>query len=275
MAKNRVAILAIGILAAAGAVAAWITLAWREKPAKELAGADRVEPAKQALKLDEKMFQLYHDGNCPAALELARESLCIRRALHPSIHPEVAASLNNLGFLLKSQGDYGKAEAAYREALEMCKKLYPADKYPNGHADLARSLLNMGGLLEDMGNYSKAEADCREATEMYQRLYPADKFPAGQPELAASLDDMGTLLHHMGEYGKAEVYSRGALEMKRKLYPADKFPGRPARTGREPRQPGLPPASAGRVRRGGAVLSRSPGYVQETLPRRQVPLRPP
>ena len=51
---------------------------------------------------------------------------------YPQGHPDLATSLNNLGFLLQAQGEYGKAEPFFRQALAMYQKLYPKEKYPAG-----------------------------------------------------------------------------------------------------------------------------------------------
>jgi hypothetical protein len=45
----------------------------------------------------------------------------------PNGHPRLAVSLNDLGSLLKDQGEYAKAEPFLRQALEMRQKLYPKE----------------------------------------------------------------------------------------------------------------------------------------------------
>ena len=130
---------------------------------------------------------------------------------YPDGHPDLATSLNNLGFLLQARGEYGKAEPFYRDALDMYKRLYPADKYPDGHPDLARSLNNLGILLFKQGEYGKAELHCRDALDMYKRLFPPEKYPDGHPDLALSLSNLGDFLIARREYGKAaDVLAEGA-----------------------------------------------------------------
>ncbi len=72
---------------------------------------------------------------------------------YPKGHPDLATSLNNLGHLLATQGDYGGARGYLDRALAMCESLYPTDRYPQGHPELARSLHNLGALLQDQGDY--------------------------------------------------------------------------------------------------------------------------
>jgi len=132
----------------------------------------------------------------------------MRRRLYPADkypdgYPDLATSLNNLGFLLKARGEYDEAERFYREALAMDRKLYPADKYPGGYPDLAGILSNVGLLLEARGEYGKAEPFYRDALEMYRRVYPVEKYPSGHPDLARSLNNLGFLLLERGDYGQA------------------------------------------------------------------------
>ena len=57
--------------------------------------------------------------NEPAEAEpLYREALEMKRKLLGDAHPELAAGLNNLAFVLETRGDYRGAEKAYRESLD-------------------------------------------------------------------------------------------------------------------------------------------------------------
>ena len=75
---------------------------------------------------------------------------------YPQGHPDLAQSLNALGFLLQAQGSYGEARGYFERALAMDQSLYPKDRYPQGHPDLATSLNNLGFLLQAQGSYGEA-----------------------------------------------------------------------------------------------------------------------
>ncbi len=172
---------------------------------------------------------LYNRGEYGEAEPYYRGALDMRRKLYPPEkypdgHPQLAASLKNLGGLLDDRGEYGKAERYYRDALDMYKRLYPPEKYPDGHSDLARSLINLGSLLAKRGEYDKAEPFSRAALDMYKKLYSPEKYSDGHPDLAASLNNLGGLLDNRGEYGKAERCYRDALDMRKKLFPPEKYP---------------------------------------------------
>ena len=49
---------------------------------------------------------------------------------YPHGHPDLAISLNNLGSLLKAQGDYGGARGYLERALAMNEALYPKEHIP-------------------------------------------------------------------------------------------------------------------------------------------------
>ena len=78
--------------------------------------------------------------------------------------------------------------------MEMCRRLYPADKYPNGHPQLAASLNNLGFLAKAKGDYDKAAGYYADALDMYRRLYPTSKYPGGRPEVADCLSNLGGLM---------------------------------------------------------------------------------
>ena len=82
----------------------------------------------------------------------------MRRRLFGEVHPEIAATLNNLAVLFEYQGDLGKAEQMYREALEMRRKLL-GERHPS----IARSLNNLASLLQARGSFRAAEPLYREA----------------------------------------------------------------------------------------------------------------
>jgi tetratricopeptide (TPR) repeat protein len=134
-----------------------------------------------------------------------------------------AASLNNVGSVLKAQGEYEEALKHFRQALAMDQALYPKDKFKHGHPLLALSLNNVGSVLQDQGEYEEALKHYRQALAMRQALYPKDKFKRGHPLLASSLTNVGGGLQARGEHEEALKHFRLALAMQQALYPKDKY----------------------------------------------------
>src|SRR5262249_26271911 len=89
-----------------------------------------------------------------------------RRLYRRQDHPELAASLNNLGEVLQNRGQYAEAQPHHREALEMYRRLYLQQDHP----DLARSLNNLAAMLRAQGKHADAEPFYREALAMYRAL---------------------------------------------------------------------------------------------------------
>jgi CHAT domain-containing protein len=199
-----------------------------DKP-EELTPQRRQELEKKARDLDDEVVRLCRRGDFPAATEVLREVLTLRRKAYPQEtyldgQPDLAMTLNNLGRLLQWQGDHARAEPFFRQSLAMRQRLYPKEKYPDGHAEIAQSLTGLGELYRLQGEYARAEPFFADALSMYQRLYPREKFPGGHPQLAAGLGNWGVLLQSQGDYAAAEVALRAALEMDRQLYPASEYP---------------------------------------------------
>ncbi len=121
-------------------------------------------------------------------------------------------------------GDYAKAAESFREARDLCRTLYPRDKYPQGHPDLALCTTNLARSHLAAGEYSQAGPLFHEALAMRRALYPRDKYPQGHPDLIITLSTLAELYRATGEYGQAELLLREALGMCRALFPRDKYP---------------------------------------------------
>jgi CHAT domain-containing protein/Tfp pilus assembly protein PilF len=211
-------------------------------PAQPVPQDDDLTPA-QHQKLETEAFRLnqqgfnsfqqgkgsFEQGKWEAALKLCTQALELRRRLYPEKrypdgHPDLALSLNNVGYLLQSRGEVAKAEPYFRQALAMREKLYPVARYPKGHSNLALSLSHLGFLLQTRGELIQAEPFLRRALVMYQTLYPAADYPEGHPILASSQSNLGDLLRERGELDKAEPYYRQALAMRQRLFPPSRYP---------------------------------------------------
>jgi tetratricopeptide (TPR) repeat protein len=210
-------------------LAGWPSRAAADDPPKESSPEERARLEKQAADLAEQADAHYRQGRYPEATKLLREVLEIRRKLYPARrypqgHPDLARSLNNLGFMLWTQEEYGPALDYFRQALRMNQQLYPKERYPQGHEDLATSLYHLGALLQAQGQYDQALDSYRQALQMYQGLYPKERYPQGHEDLATTLNNLGGLLQEQREYGQALDYDRQALQMFQQLYPKGRYP---------------------------------------------------
>ena len=99
---------------------------------------------------------------------------------YPDGHPDLAKSLNNLGFLLYARGEYGKAANAFAEGTAMYDRLAAA------FADLAAEAetLNLSASLPNIRNGFLA------ATAHVEGADPAAQYPVlwrGKSALARAL----------------------------------------------------------------------------------------
>jgi CHAT domain-containing protein len=94
-----------------------------EEPAPELT-AEQQQPHQEADKLFGEGMALYRQARLPEATERLQKVVPLLQRVYPKEkypdgHPHLANSLNNLGALLQAQGEFGKAEPLFRQALDM------------------------------------------------------------------------------------------------------------------------------------------------------------
>jgi tetratricopeptide (TPR) repeat protein len=193
---------------------------------------------------------LYGAGKHAEAVQAAREALRLRREALGASHPDVAASLDDLGAMLMASGDAGGAEPLMRESLAIRRTLLPADdpqlavglnnlayviwrkgnlqeaesmyrealsidrrRLGDDHPEVPTKLINLAVVLRDQGRPDAAEPLAREAVAIRRRIL-GDQ----HPELANALDTLSGVLEDQGEIAEAEVLLREALSIAQRTY---------------------------------------------------------
>ena len=100
-----------------------------------------------------------------ASLEHFTKSLEIYKKFHQNDHPDIAASMNNIGNLYQSMGDHKKALEYYFDSLEMRKRIFKGD-----HPYIVTSMSNIGNLYKLLGKRDLAEQFLLDAQKMRKRL---------------------------------------------------------------------------------------------------------
>ena len=160
----------------------------------------------EAARLYKKSVQLYQQGQYQEAIPLAKRCLSIvEKALGPD-HPNVAASLNNLGLLYYSLRDYARAEPLLKRSLDIYEKVRGPD-----HPHVATSLNGLAELYRDLGDYARAEPLYKRAIAIDERAYGPD-----HPALATKLNNLGFLYFSLVDYPKAEPLFKQALVIREK-----------------------------------------------------------
>ena len=107
----------------------------------------------EALKVNSEALRLYGEAKYNQARDRFEQALKMFHQLYPKEryphgHLEVVNILNNLGFVVRMQGNHAQEETFFRDAHKMCRELYPKARYPQGHPELAQTLSNLGLVLE-------------------------------------------------------------------------------------------------------------------------------
>ncbi|MCL4262588.1 MAG: tetratricopeptide repeat protein [Anaerolineae bacterium] len=156
-------------------------------------------------------FYLHHRAVYTQAGDCYRRALAIdEKALGPD-HPTVATRLNNLGMLLKDEGDLAGARPYLERALAIDEKALGPD-----HPEVAIRLNNLGMLLQ-------AEGDLTGARPYLERALAIDEKALGpdHPEVAIRLNNLGMLLQAEGDLTGARPYLERALAIWEKALGSD------------------------------------------------------
>jgi serine/threonine protein kinase/tetratricopeptide (TPR) repeat protein len=123
-------------------------------------------------------------------------------------HPEVEAELRyTLGKVYYELGDYAKAEAMHRQALEVRKRVLGKE-----HTHIAESMGSLALTLSRRGQSEEAELLVREAVAMQRRLLGNESL-----EVARSLTSLGEVLQLCGRPAEAEAPLHEALAIERRI----------------------------------------------------------
>jgi tetratricopeptide (TPR) repeat protein len=116
-------------------------------------------------------------------------------------HTDTAASYNNIGGVLKAQGQYAEALAYYRKALAIREKVLGRE-----HTDTATSYHNIGAVLHRQGQYAEALAYYRKALAIQEKVLGTE-----HTSTATSYNNIGMVLKTLGQHEQALAYYRKAL----------------------------------------------------------------
>ena len=135
---------------------------------------------------------------------LYKRSLKIKEAKLGTDHPAVAASLNNLAELYRSQGRYADAEPLCQRSLKIWEVRLGPD-----HLNVAASLNNLASLYESQGRYADAEPLYKRSLEIREAKQGPD-----HPDVAIILCNLASLYRSQGRYAEAEPLHQRSLEIR-------------------------------------------------------------
>jgi hypothetical protein len=154
---------------------------------------------------------MHHHAVLTAIEPLYVRALSIRKDLYEQDHLEVAASLNNLGWLKKDQGKYTEAESLFLQALEIRRH-----KLGDHAIVVAQSLQKLGSLKLAQGKYAEAKIYFNQSIESLSGIEDSD-----DRILAESHAGLGGVLLKQGKYSNAEEEVTRSLEIYEKLHDSE------------------------------------------------------
>ncbi len=184
-------------------------------PVKDLIDAQRErieidladQPDTQARLYDTLATVYKHLGSYPEAKALFDRTLALRRQELGVDHPEVGATLGDLGIAHLLLGDTEQAAAHLRDAIAL---LTPHEE---NHADtLAKALHQQALVLRETGDLEAAESSLRRALDVYP--------PSNHAEQANAFSDLASIVSMRGDMDEAEALTRQALARIRQHSPS-------------------------------------------------------
>jgi tetratricopeptide (TPR) repeat protein len=147
----------------------------------------------------------------PRATERIRQGYALLvRTLGTEEHPDVAASLHELGGLLLAQGDLARARTALERSHAILTKMLGTEEHP----DVAASLHLFGGVLMAQGDLAGARKALERSLAIKAKVLGTEE----HPDVAASLHVMAVLLDADGNLEQAAAYYRRVLAIEEKYF---------------------------------------------------------
>ncbi|MCG8457148.1 MAG: tetratricopeptide repeat protein [Holophagales bacterium] len=163
------------------------------------------------------------------ARELLGKALAMRRRLHPGGHPELAASLLDLGRLSYDEGRLEESVGFLEESAAMLRPVAASNASGGGSGRarstglgrtetaeaevLADTLRLLGKCLVDMGETERAEKLLLESVALYEEHLGDD-----HPSLAIALEDLGFVYHAQALYDQARPAMERSLRIREKVF---------------------------------------------------------
>ena len=153
---------------------------------------------------------------------------CARRSATPRRHCATCRSRsNNVGRTERDLGNLEAARTAYRESLELRRRLREAlGDTPQALRDLSVSLNNVGRIERDLGNLEAARTAYRESLELAPPAARGTRrHPAGIARSVGLADNVGRIERDLGNLEAARTAYRESLDIAQRL--SRTFPDNP------------------------------------------------
>jgi tetratricopeptide (TPR) repeat protein len=163
-----------------------------------------VQPVAAASLLHRAASYLQGRARYAQAQELFERGLAIRETHLGANHPDTATSLNDLGLVLRAQGDLDPSRLLFERGLAIRETLLGAD-----HPDTATSLDDLGLVLRAQGEFDRARALDERALAIRET-----HLGANHPDTATSLNNLAQALRDQGDLDTARALHERALAIR-------------------------------------------------------------
>jgi tetratricopeptide (TPR) repeat protein/transcriptional regulator with XRE-family HTH domain len=137
------------------------------------------------------------------AEELLQKALVLRRQILEASHPDLIRTINNLGLLYRSTGDFSRGEQFLLEALSKQEQALGQH-----HIDVAQTQYNLARLYRAQGAYLKAEPFYWQALHTRESILEHD-----DPLVAQSYYGLAKLYYSLEKFQQAEELCAQALRI--------------------------------------------------------------
>ena len=160
------------------------------------------------VELNRKILEYYNKNDFNKALEYAEQAKKQAVVEFGKEHHFYATSLDNLGNIYLSMGNYQAALPLIKEALNIRLKVVGKE-----HPDYATSLNNLAGVYIAMEDYKAALLLYNEALAIYNKIYGKE-----HPSYSRLLNNLAELYRSLGDYESAIPLLKEALAIRLKLF---------------------------------------------------------
>jgi tetratricopeptide (TPR) repeat protein len=161
--------------------------------------------------LNDAGYYQWRLARLPDALALFERSLHLAEKLHGPDSALVAIRANNIGQVLRMQGDLNGALQHAQRALAIDEKVYGPE-----HPEVAIDANNVGTILQAQGDLQGALRHTQRALAIDEKVYGPE-----HPQVAIRANNIGRILQDQGDLDGALQYAQRALSIDEKLYGPD------------------------------------------------------
>lgn len=157
-------------------------------------------------KLNAEAEKSFYAGKYAEAIDKTKASFALAEKTYGLQSAEAATSLAMMGHLLLTLGQHEKAEALYRQAMEIREKVLGKN-----HGDYGASLGDLAGVYRVTGRYIESEPLTIQALAIQEKMYGPE-----HDDVLANTSNLGLTYGYLGQYDKAIPYFQRVIAAKEK-----------------------------------------------------------